>query len=186
MAAAPSGTGASSITRTKRSSMTRPALTSGINALPEGIDADALDGIDEKLVRSRAQLDVGGGDVLDHVGNLGIGHRRTEDRAELGALVGAAADRDLVILLAVLLDAEDADVADVMVPAGIDAAGDVDVQRPKIARPIEIAETPRDLLGHRDRAGIGQTAIVEAGAGDDVGDEIDVRRGDADGVERAP
>jgi len=33
---------------------------------------------------------------------------------------------------------------------------------------------------------IGQAAIIEAGAGDDVGDEIDVRCGDADVVERAP
>jgi len=73
-----------------------------------------------------------------------------------------------------------------MMPAGIDAAGDVDVQRSKLPRLIEIAEAPRDLLGHRDRAGIGQAAIVEAGAGDDVGDEIDVRSGDADPVERAP
>src|SRR5262245_62473902 len=150
MAAAPSGSGASSTTRTKRSSTMRPALTSGINPLPEGFDADALDGIDEKLARSRAQLEVGGGDVLDDVGNLWVGHRRTEDRAELGALVGAAAQRDLVILLPVLLDAENADVADVMMPAGIDAAGAVDVQRSDIAGQIEIAETPCDVLGYRN------------------------------------
>src|SRR5262245_23817280 len=184
--AMPSGTGASLSTRAKRSSIMRPALTSGIDALLERLDADALDGIDEELVRSLAQLEIGGGYVLDHVGDLAIRHRRTQNRAELGALVGTAADRDLVIFFAVLLDAEDADVADVMVPAGIDAARDVDVQPAEIAGQIEVAEAARDLLGHRDRAGIGQAAIVQAWAGDDVRDEIDVGGGDPDVVERAP
>src|SRR5262245_662743 len=78
--ATPSGTGASSSTRTKRSSMIRPALTSRIDALLERIDADARDGIDENLVRPLAQLEIGGGDVLDHVGDLAVWHRRTEER----------------------------------------------------------------------------------------------------------
>src|SRR6516165_1619356 len=167
--ATPSGTGASSTTRTKRSSMTRPALTSRIDALLEWIDADTRDGVDENLVRPLAQLEIGGGDVLDHVGDLAVRHRRTQDLAELGALV-----------------AEDADMPDVMVTAGIDAAGDVDVQPSEIAGQIEILEAARDFLGHGDRARVGQAAIVETGAGNDVGDEIDVGRGDADFVERAP
>ena len=61
-----------------------------------------------------------------------VGHGRTEQRAELGLLVGAAAERDLVEFLAVLLDAEQADVADVMMAAGVDAAGNVDVQPPEV------------------------------------------------------
>ncbi len=75
---------------------------------------------------------------------------------------------------------------DVMVTAGIDAAGDIDVQPSEIAGQIEVLETARDLLGHRDRARVGQAAVVEAGAGDDVGDQIDVGRGDPDFLERAP
>ena len=106
--------------------------------------------------------------------------------AKLGAFVGAAADRHLIILLAVLLDAENADVAHVMVAAGIDAARDVDVQPAEALRQIEILEPARDLLGHRDRARIGEAAIVEAGTGDDVGDQTDVGRGGADPVERPP
>ena len=35
---------------------------------------------------------------------------------------------ELVVLLALLLDAQDADVADVVVAAGVDAAGDLDLQ----------------------------------------------------------
>ena len=87
-----------------------------------------FDRVDEKLVRPRAQLEIGGGDILDHVGDLAVRHGGAEKGAELGVFVGAAADRHLVILLAVLLDAENADMADVMVAAGVDAAGDVDVQ----------------------------------------------------------
>src|SRR5262249_27855227 len=136
----PSGTGASSSTRTKRSSAMPPALTSGIDPLLERLDADALDGIDEKLVRPRAQLEIGGGDVFDHVGDLTIGHRRPQNRAQLGVLVGAAAEGHLVVLLAVFLDAKDADVTDVMVATGIDAPGDIDVQPAEIAREIETAE----------------------------------------------
>src|SRR6266481_9267694 len=95
----PSGTGASSSTRRKRSSTTRPALTSGIDPLLERLDAHAADGIDEKLVRPFAQFEIGRGDVLDHVGDLAIGDRRPQELAELGVLAGAAADRHLVILL---------------------------------------------------------------------------------------
>jgi len=39
---------------------------SRINPLLEGIDADARDRVDEKLVRPGAQLEIGGGDILDH------------------------------------------------------------------------------------------------------------------------
>ena len=49
-------------------------------------------------------------------------------------LVGTAADRDLIELLAVLLDAENADVADMVMAAGIDAAGNIDVQAAEIVR----------------------------------------------------
>src|SRR5262249_14411686 len=141
----PSGTGALSSTRTNRSSTMRVDLTSGIDSLLERLDADARDGIDENLVRALAQLEVRGGDVLDHVSDLGIGHRRPEDLAELGVIAGLAADRHLVELLAVLLDAEDADMADVMMPAGVDAAGNVDVQPPEIVGEIQVRETASDL-----------------------------------------
>ena len=75
---------------------------------------------------------------------------------------------------------------DVMVTAGIDAAGDIDVQPSEIAGQIEVLETARNLLGHRDRARVGEAAVVEAGAGDDVGDQIDVGRGHPDFLERTP
>ena len=58
--------------------------------------------------------------------------------------------------------------------------------RPRLRARSRSLKRRDDLLGHRDRARIGQAAVVEAGAGDDVGDQIDVGRGDADLVERAP
>src|SRR5262249_19860182 len=124
--AAPSGTGASSSQRTKRSSAILPALTSGIDALPEWLHAEALHGVDEQLVRPLAQLQIGRRDVLHHVGDLGIGHGRADQRPQLRRLVGAAADRHLVVFLAVLLDAQQPDMADMVMAAGVDTAGNVD------------------------------------------------------------
>src|SRR5215510_10672035 len=106
----------------------RPTLTSRIDTLPERLDADALDGIEKDLVRPRAQLEISFDDVLDHIRNLGVWHSRTDQRAEHRILVRLAADGHLEELLAILLDAEEPDVTDVMMAAGIDAARDVDVQ----------------------------------------------------------
>ena len=93
-----------------------------------------------------------------------------------GVLVGAAAERDLVEFLAVLVDAENADMADMVMAAGIDAAGDLDLQLADIEQAGQVGEVLADLLRDRDRAGIGERAIVEAGAGDDVADQAEVRR----------
>src|SRR5262245_35100721 len=124
--AASSGTGASSRMRTKRSSTTLPFLMSGIDPLFERLDADALDGVDEQFAGSFSQLDISGDHVFDNVGDFRIGHCRTEQRAELRLLIGAAAKRYLKELLAVLLHAQNADVTDMVMTAGIDAAGNVD------------------------------------------------------------
>src|SRR5262249_52367131 len=181
----PSGSGASSSTRTYWSSTILPALTSGINTLPEWLDAGAFHGIDEQFIRPRAELDISGGDILDHIGDLHVRHRRADQRTELSVFVGLATERDLIKLLAVLLDAENADMADMVVAAGIDAAGNIDVQTAQIAREIGLVEAPGDFLRNRDRARIGETAIIEARTGDDVGDEPDIRDGKADRIERA-
>src|SRR6202000_1757652 len=99
-----------------------PPLTSGINALPERFDAEPLHGVDEQFVGPSAQREIGFHDILDDICDFAVLHRRSDPGAELRLLVGAAADGDLVDFLAVLLDAENADMADVMMAAGIDAA----------------------------------------------------------------
>src|SRR6266566_6700724 len=181
-----SGTSASSATRAKPSATMRPSLMSCMDALLERLDADAFHGLEEDFPGPLAQLHVSRDDVLDHVDDLAVRHRGTQQRAELRVLVGAAGDRDLIILLAVLLDAEDADVADVVMATRVDAAGNVDVQPVEAAREIEIAEPAGQFLRDRDRARIGEAAIVEARAGDDVRHQPDVGGRDADRVERTP
>ncbi len=82
----------------------------GIDALPEWLDAGPLHGVDEQFVLPFAQFDIGCGDILDDVGHLRVGHCRTDQHAELSILVGLATDRNLIKFLAVLLDAENADM----------------------------------------------------------------------------
>src|SRR4029077_1369435 len=92
-----------------------------IGARGERRDADAPHGVNEALVFG-AQRPIALDDALDCPGDLALPHRRPDDLAERGEAVGGAAEADLVPLLAVLVDAEDADVADVVVAAGVHAA----------------------------------------------------------------
>src|SRR6266849_10053306 len=150
--------------------MTRPFLMSGIDPLLEGLDAETLDGLHKALVRPLPQFKVCGYDLLHHIGDLPVRDGRPEQRAKFRPFVGTAAKGDLVELLAVFFDAQNADMADVMVAAGVDAARNVDVQPAKVASKIESAEPTCQLLGDRNSAGIGKAAVIEPGAGDDVGD----------------
>ena len=73
-----------------------------------------------------------------------------------------------------------------MVAAGVDAAADLELQ---FAERIALAiggEALGDLLRDRDRAGIGEAAIIEPGAGDDVADQVEVGGGQTGLVERLP
>src|SRR5215470_12010025 len=170
-----SGSGSSSLTNSQGSSTTPVALMSGIELLLEGLEADAAIGIEEALAAC-THIQIGVDDGLDRAHDLVGAERRPDDVAERGVLVGAAAEGDLVEFGAVLVDAEDADVADMMVAAGVDAAGNLDLQLADIEQLGEIGEMLADLLRHRDRTGIGERAVVEAGAGDDVAGQPDVRR----------
>ena len=76
----------------------------------------------------------------DGVGNLLLGHRRADDLAQRRRRGRRAADGDLVPLLAVLIDAENADVADVVMAAGIHAAGHLDLDRAEVVEIVEIVE----------------------------------------------
>src|SRR5213075_1610516 len=109
--------------------------------------------------------------------------RSLHARADL-ALVPA--HLDLIPLLAVLIDAQDADVADVVVAAGIHAAGDVEVELADVVQVVQIVEAPLDRFGHRDRLGVGERAEVYPRAGDDVREEAQVRRREAELPRLAP
>src|SRR5450631_3194725 len=103
------GISASSARWINGSAVIFPPLTSGIDPLLERFDAKPFHGIDEKLVGPGAQRQIGFDNVLDHVGDVAIGHRGPDQFSDLGVFVGAATDRDLIEFLAVLLDAEYAD-----------------------------------------------------------------------------
>src|SRR5260221_312213 len=139
--------------------MIRVAITTFL----EGLDADALHDVDEALGVAVALLEVALDQALDHVGDVGARERRPDDLAEgcaerrglarrpLPHLSLVAADLDLVPLLAVLVDAEDADVADVVVAAGVHAARDVEVELADIVLVVEILEAPLQRLVPRTR-----------------------------------
>src|ERR1019366_2645332 len=184
--APPSGSGSSSATWTNASPMIFPLLTSGIDPLPERFNAKPLDRVDEKFVGALPKRQIGFDNILDHVGDLAIGHGGADQGADHRVLVGTAADRDLIEFLAVLLDAENADMADVMMAAGVDTAGNIDVQLSDQVGGVVVGEAPRQLLRDRDRARIGERAIIQPRAGDDVGDQIDVRGRDTDLVKCPP
>ena len=114
--------------------------------------------------------------VLDDVGNVRRRERRADDLSERGVVALGAAQRDLVPLAAVLVDAEDADVADVVVAAGVHAAGHVELEIADVVQVVEVVEAALDRFGDRDRLRVGERAEISARAADDVGEKADVRR----------
>ncbi len=67
-----------------------------------------------------------------------------------------------------------------MVTAGVDAARNFDLQRADLVLAISAAEALGKVLRDRDRTGIGQGTIIEAGARDDVRSQADVGVGETD------
>src|SRR5688572_4571274 len=170
-----SGMSSPSASRRHGSDRVRPSLSmSGIEGLLEWIGTDAAVGVEEALLRPAPEAQIGGDDGFDGPDDALAREGRADDLSERGGLVGAAAQRDLVELLAFLVDAEDADMADMVVAAGIDAAGDLDLQLAHSGEAVEILERQRDALRHRNRARVGQAAIVQPRAGDDVGRQPDI------------
>ena len=102
---------------------------------------------------------------------------RTGNLAEADVLRAGAAEQELIVLRTLSVDAEDADVAGMVVAAGVDTARDLELEFAKVALALRRGERLGDLLRDRDRAGVGEAAIVQAGAGDDVGDEIEIGLG---------
>src|SRR6185295_9628337 len=128
----------------------RPLISLAIDLFLEGLHPDTLHDVDEPLHLAVAVFEVTLDQLLDHVRHIGAGERRAEDLAKGGigaAVMGLpliAADLDLVPLLAVLIDAEDADVADVMMAAGVHAAGDVEVELADVEEMVEVVEAALD------------------------------------------
>src|SRR5688572_11999258 len=149
---------AAASSRCQGSATTFRSLIIAINTLLERFQADAPDHVDETLDLALAPLEVKPDELFDHVGNVLLRERRPDHLSDTRRRPGAreplvAADRDLVPLLAVLVHAEDADVAHVVMAAGIHAARDVEVELADVVYMVEIVETALDGLRHRDRLG---------------------------------
>ena len=157
--------------------------------MTEGQRAQPAGGFDEAFAAA-AFAQISADDGLDDVGHL-VGrkrrpddlarHRRSAERAAVGA-----AHRDLVPLAAVLVHAQDADVAAVVVAAGIDAAADMQLDVADVVQLVEVVETFGEGRGDGDGARIGQCAQVATRAGDHVGEQADIGRGEAVFARRQP
>src|SRR6478752_10759566 len=111
------------------SSMPLARSSSAIESLLEGRRTDPAPG-GEEVFAVVAVGKIGGDDGIDGLRH-GLGPEAgANDGADLGVVLWAAAERNLVELGAFLVDAQNADIAGMMVPAGVDAAGHVEAKRP--------------------------------------------------------
>src|SRR6202171_4866427 len=169
----------------RSSTIARPLMSSGIDALLEGLDTQTAHGVDEALVLVaffHVDIDQAGDDVRHFLRGEGGPYHLAQGRG-LGLI---AADRDLVPLLAILIDAEHADIADVVVPARVHATGNVEIELADVIQVIEVVEAPLYRFRDRDRLGVRKRAEIPAGAADDVGQEAYVRRRESQCLELAP
>jgi len=85
--------------------------------------------------------------ALDRVDDAVLVEAGTGDLGLRGVLVAGAAEQELIVLRALPVDAEDADVTGVVVPAGVDAARDVDEALADVELAVEAGEALRDRGG---------------------------------------
>jgi hypothetical protein len=126
-------------------------------------------------------------DALERCGDLLLRDRGADDLPERGGAAGGGApEGDLVPLLAVLVDAEHADVADVVMAAGIHAAGHLQLDLAQVVEVVEIIKVRLDLSCDIEGAGVGERAEVQARAGDHVGEGADVRGRELEALQFLP
>src|SRR5262249_44477307 len=121
-----------------------------IHAGLERCHADTAESVEEAFT-VLALGDVGIEDALERLRDFGLRHGRADHLADRGIVTaGGAAERDLVPLLAALVDAEDADVADGMMSAAVHAARHLELDLAEIVEIVEAVEALVDLLRDRD------------------------------------
>src|ERR1700682_1807419 len=141
-------------------------------------DADAVVRVDEALAVD-AVLDERVDHLRHDVGHFFSRERGTDHAPEMRtgrARALFAAERHLIPLRAVLVDALHADVADVVMSARDYAARDVERQVAEVVHVVEIAEAFLERERDRNRLRIRERAEIAARARDDVGQQADVRR----------
>src|SRR6185437_4699401 len=173
-----SGNACPSGMKMKRSWTNFPSLISGMHLFPvdhvlERRHADAAIGFEQAFARL-AQLHIRIDHAFDGIDDLVLAESRPHDLAHARIFRARSAELDLVEFDALLVDAENADVTGMMMPAGIDAAAHLDLDLTEVVLAFEIGEAFLDR--NRNRTRIRQIAIVQAGAADDVGNEPRIRR----------
>src|SRR5687768_5263332 len=184
MPSSPTSTASSNFQRSCASF--RSLMSNAIYVFLERLDADATHDVDEALGVAVAPLEVELDQLLDDVRHFVLRNRRAEHLAERSTVPLRAADRDLVELRPLLVHPEDADVADVVVPAGVHAARDVQIELADVVDVVEIVEAPLDRFRDRDRFRVRERAVIAARARDDVRDRAEVRRGELERLRFLP
>src|SRR5262245_30411969 len=95
-----------------------PCCSRAIEGLLEGIRAGAADVVEEPFAAVGAIGEIDVDDGVDRRNDVVLGERRTHDLAQRGVVLGRTAERHLVEFLPLLVDTQDADMADMMVSAG--------------------------------------------------------------------
>ena len=119
----------------------------------EWIDADANDCVDKAFL-GFTQADVSFDEFGHHIRHIGRRERGADHFAKARLIPLATTNRDLVPLFIVLIDAQNANVAHMVVAAGIHTTGDVQIQFADIMQVIQIIEALHDRLRDRNRLGI--------------------------------
>src|SRR3990170_485875 len=174
----PSASGSSAVATSAASATSEPVArsTSAIESLVEGLSPHAPPRIEETL--SVAAFGEGGvDDGVDRLRHRLGTEARADDGADGSVVLGVAAERDLVKLGAFLVDAQDADIAGMVMAASVDAARHIEPERADQLLPRRIFEALGDLLGDGDRAGIGEIAVIEPRAADHVAQQVVIAGG---------
>src|SRR3546814_919428 len=128
----------------------RKRRTADINSVLEGVDADAAIGVDEAFA-GIAQLAVALDRAFDRIDDAVLVEAGAGDLGLRRILRARSAEQELVILGALAVDAQDADVPRVVVAAGVDAARDLDLQFAEVELAVPVREPSLNLL--RDQIG---------------------------------
>src|SRR5690606_5813536 len=117
----------------------RKRRTSAIDRLLERFHADAAVGVDEPFA-GLADLPVALDRAFDSIDNPFLVETGAGDLGLRRVLVARTAEQQLVVLLALTVDAEDADVARMVVAAGVDAARNLELELADIGLPVLVGE----------------------------------------------
>ena len=130
-----------------------------------------------------ALVEIAVGDAVHRFGDALGRHRADRQAVGAGVLLPLAAEHDLEVrhgvAVHVAADAVEAEVGDVVLAAGVEAAADLDVQAADglVQLAASLGEPHAQLAGQAARGGDAQLAGVGARAGGDVDDGAGARRG---------